>query len=75
MTQFFPNRSSGVGAYIDGDSSVWEREPLEKLTNDGKLGVYLHSGFWQPMDTLRDTKYLEGLWSSGNPPWKIWQEK
>ena len=62
----------GVGDYIAGDDTVWEREPLEKLAADGKLAVYLHRGFWQPMDTLRDMKYLESLWSSGNAPWKIW---
>jgi glucose-1-phosphate cytidylyltransferase len=58
--------------HIDGDSTVWEREPLEKLANNGQLAAYKHHGFWQPMDSLRDKNVLEQLWQSGNPPWKIW---
>lgn len=58
--------------YIDGDSTVWEAEPLEGLARDGHLAAYKHHGFWQPMDTLRDKKYLERLWGSGEAPWKVW---
>lgn len=58
--------------YIENDSIVWEREPMEMLASDGMLAAYRHHGFWQPMDTLRDQMYLEGLWASGNPPWKVW---
>ncbi|HEX9786017.1 MAG TPA: glucose-1-phosphate cytidylyltransferase [Opitutaceae bacterium] len=58
--------------YIDGDATVWEREPLERLSHEGKLAAFRHPGFWQPMDTLRDKMYLEGLWSSGKAPWKVW---
>lgn len=58
--------------YIEGDETVFERDPLEKLAVDGNLAAYRHAGFWQPMDTLRDKNYLEGLWKSGNPPWKVW---
>ncbi len=58
--------------YIEGDSTVFEREPLEKLAADGQLCAFRHTGFWQPMDTLRDKNLLEGLWSSPNPPWKVW---
>jgi glucose-1-phosphate cytidylyltransferase len=58
--------------YIDGDSMVWEREPLERLANEGQLVAYKHTGFWQPMDSLRDKKVLEDLWQSGNPPWRVW---
>ena len=58
--------------YIDGDSIVWEREPLERLANEGRLVAYKHTGFWQPMDSLRDKNVLESLWQSGNPPWKVW---
>jgi glucose-1-phosphate cytidylyltransferase len=65
--------SPTVGNYIEGDLTVWEREPMEELAADGQLGVYFHSGFWQPMDTLRDKNHLEGLWSSGKAPWKIWK--
>jgi len=58
--------------YIEGDSTVWEREPLEKLARDGMLSAYKHYGFWQPMDTLRDKTVLEELWQSGKAPWKKW---
>lgn len=58
--------------YIEGDTTVLEEKPLESLTKEGKLGSFKHSGFWQPMDTLRDKNLLEDLWVSGNPPWKIW---
>ncbi|MEJ1958855.1 MAG: glucose-1-phosphate cytidylyltransferase [Nitrosomonadales bacterium] len=57
---------------IEGDQTVWEREPMERLANSGQLSAYLHSGFWQPMDTLRDKNLLEELWQSGNAPWKVW---
>jgi glucose-1-phosphate cytidylyltransferase len=58
--------------YIDGDSTVWEREPLERLAEEGKLAAYRHEGFWHPMDTLRDKMVLEDLWASGKAPWKVW---
>jgi len=64
--------SPKVGRYIDGDDTVWEREPMERLAADGHLGVYFHKGFWQPMDTMRDRRHLQELWESGNPPWKVW---
>lgn len=57
---------------IDDDSTVWEAEPLELLSMQGQLAAYRHEGFWQPMDTLRDKHYLEGLWRSGSAPWKVW---
>lgn len=57
---------------IPGDGCVWEREPLERLADDGQLSAYEHEGFWQPMDTLRDKTYLEDLWQTGNAPWKVW---
>jgi glucose-1-phosphate cytidylyltransferase len=62
----------GVIDYIKGDNTSWEREPLEKLAEDGQLVAYKHDSFWQAMDTLREVKVLEDLWSSGNPPWKVW---
>ncbi len=58
--------------YIDGDSTVWEQEPLSRLARDNQLSAYKHDGFWQSMDTLRDKHVLEELWDSGNPPWRIW---
>jgi glucose-1-phosphate cytidylyltransferase len=62
----------GVMDYIDGDSAVWEREPMERLAHEGMLSAYRHHGFWQNMDTLRDKSVLEELWRSGKPPWKLW---
>ena len=61
-----------VFSRIEGDASVWEREPLEQLAKSGQLHAYRHEGFWQPMDTLRDKDYLEQLWAGGNAPWKVW---
>jgi glucose-1-phosphate cytidylyltransferase len=58
--------------YIEGDSTVWERGPMERLALDGQLAAFKHSGFWQPMDTLRDKMVLEEQWASGTPPWKVW---
>jgi glucose-1-phosphate cytidylyltransferase len=58
--------------FIEDDSTIWERGPMEKLAQDGQLSAYLHSGFWQSMDTLRDKNYLEELWQSGKAPWKVW---
>ena len=57
---------------ISGDLCTWEQEPLQKLAKNGELNAYHHSGFWQPMDTLRDKNNLERLWSSGQAPWKLW---
>ena len=59
--------------YIDGDSVIWEAEPLENLSRDGQLSVYKHHGFWQSMDTLRDKNYLESLWQGNRAEWKVWQ--
>lgn len=58
--------------YIESNDTVWEREPMEHLASEGQMTAYRHSGFWQPMDTLRDKELLEQLWSSGQAPWKIW---
>ena len=65
--------SPAVIGLIDGDTTVWERDPLERLANDGELVAYKHHGFWQPMDTLREKNHLEGLWASGKAPWKVWE--
>ena len=64
--------SPDVLRYIEGDHSIWEREPMETLAEEGQLAAFQHTGFWQPMDTLRDKVYLEELWTSGNAPWKTW---
>ncbi len=83
----FKEKPRGDGAWINGgffvlepgvmdciadDSTVWEREPLEKLAGDGMLAAYKHKGFWQAMDSLRDKMFLEQLWEDGKCPWKIW---
>jgi glucose-1-phosphate cytidylyltransferase len=62
----------GVIDYIEGNDSVFEKDPLERLAKDGELYAYQHSGFWQCMDTLRDKRLLNELWSSGNSRWKVW---
>jgi glucose-1-phosphate cytidylyltransferase len=59
--------------YIDGDETVFERRPLERLACERQLVAYRHDGFWQCMDTLRDQRLLESLWQSGNAPWKVWR--
>jgi len=58
--------------YINNDKTVWEEEPLQKLSAEGQLNVYQHNGFWQPMDTLRDQRKLEELWNKNLAPWKLW---
>lgn len=58
--------------YIAGDETIWEREPMENLVRDGQLNAFLHDGFFQPMDTLRDKIHLEELLENGTAPWKIW---
>lgn len=60
--------------YIDGDSTVFEKQPLEKLAKDGELFSRKHDGFWKCMDTIRDKNQLEELWKSGNAPWKVWND-
>jgi glucose-1-phosphate cytidylyltransferase len=58
--------------YIEGDATIWERDPLERLARERQLSAYLHSGFWHPVDTLRDKRELEEQWASGAAPWKVW---
>lgn len=58
--------------YIAGDDTAWEKDPVEALARAGELMGYRHDGFWSPMDTLKEKNYLEELWRSGNPPWRIW---
>lgn len=61
-----------VADYIDGDDVVFEREPLERLSLENQLAAFRHDGFWQSMDTMRDVRYLESLWQSGQAYWKVW---
>ena len=85
----FVEKPKGDNSYINGgffvlsekvldlikdDNTVWEKEPLEHLSQNNQLSAFLHNGFWQPMDTLREKNYLEELWLSGKAPWKVWNE-
>jgi glucose-1-phosphate cytidylyltransferase len=65
--------SPGVAEYLHGDETVWEEAPLRELARDGQLSAFEHTGFWQPMDTLRDKLRLQDLWESGVAPWKAWE--
>ncbi|MES2324961.1 MAG: glucose-1-phosphate cytidylyltransferase [Pseudomonadota bacterium] len=58
--------------YIDGDATIFEDKPLQRLAADGELQSFRHTGFWQAMDTLRDKNQLNDLWAA-NPPWKVWK--
>ena len=58
--------------FIAEDKTIWEKEPVEAIVNKGEMSVFKHTGFWQPMDTLRDKKYLEELWNDNKAPWKSW---
>lgn len=62
----------GVFDFIEGDDTIWEREPVEALSKAGELMGYKHDGFWSCMDTLKEKRYLEELWNSGKAPWKVW---
>lgn len=83
----FHEKPGGDGAYINGgyfvlepevidyiadDSTTWEQEPLQKLAHTGQLSAFKHDGFWQPMDTLKDKQYLDGLWQKDKAPWRVW---
>ena len=83
----FQEKPEGVGGWINGGffvlspdvigeipeaSSMFEREPMQKLTSRNQVQAFFHRGFWQPMDTLRDKQRLEELWASGRAPWKTW---
>ena len=88
VTQFFekPEQNSSwinggffvlnkkIFEYIDNDKSIWENEPLQKLSSEGQVKVWKHPDFWQPMDTLREKNLLEEAWKSGSPPWKLWND-
>jgi glucose-1-phosphate cytidylyltransferase len=86
VTEFFEKPETGEGwinggffvlnskalDYIEGDETIWERDPVERLAYDGQMMGFRHSGFWSCMDTLKEKNYLEGLWQSGKAPWKMW---
>jgi glucose-1-phosphate cytidylyltransferase len=65
--------STKVLDYIQSDETIWEREPLERLSREGQLKAFRHEGFWQPMDTLRDQQHLDELWRRGKADWKVWK--
>jgi glucose-1-phosphate cytidylyltransferase len=69
---FFVMESAVFDYLTEGDATVLERKPLEKLAGDGWLGAYKHYGFWRPMDTLKDKNDLTALWTQGNAPWALW---
>lgn len=62
----------GIFDYIDGDSTVWEKQPMEQIAADGEMAAFSHEGFWKPMDTLRDKHELEEDWANNQAKWKIW---
>ncbi len=64
----------GIFDYLDGDDTIFEREPMQSLAAEGELKSFYHDGFWQCMDTQREMKKLEELWQSGEAPWKIWDK-
>jgi glucose-1-phosphate cytidylyltransferase len=68
---FFILEPNVVGK-IEGDSTIWERGPMEQLAKEGQMHAFKHHGFWQPMDTVREKSHLEELWASGKAPWKKW---
>ena len=86
VTEFFEKPQAGEGwinggffllntkslDYIDGDETIWERDPVERLAHDGHMMGFRHDGFWSCMDTLKEKNYLEELWQSGKAPWKMW---
>ena len=65
---------SKIFDYLEGDSTVLEKEPIENMVADEELIAYKHTGYWQCMDTLREKEKLEELWASGNAPWKVWKD-
>lgn len=90
LVENFSEKPKGDGSWINGgffvlkqdifkylkeDSTVWEKEPLEKLSKNSQLSAYHHNGFWHAMDTMRDKQYLDNLWLSKKAPWKLWDEK
>jgi glucose-1-phosphate cytidylyltransferase len=60
--------------YIEDDNTIWEQEPMRRLVQEEQMSVYLHEGFWRPMDTLREKRLLEELWKAGKAPWKVWSD-
>ena len=61
--------------YLEDDSTIWERKPLETIASMGQLCAYQHGGFWHAMDTLKDKQELEKLWQEGKAPWKVWEDE
>ena len=64
----------GVLDYLEGDETVFEREPIERIAADSLMNAFRHEGFWQCMDTMREKEMLEKLWKSGKAPWKVWED-
>ncbi|WP_305988574.1 glucose-1-phosphate cytidylyltransferase [Roseibium sp. MMSF_3544] len=69
--------SPKIEAYLqapDIEDTPWEQAPMKRISHDGQMSAFVHEGFWQPMDTLREKQYLENLWQSGDAPWKVWRD-
>ena len=66
--------SKEIFDFLDGDNTILETAPLERISMTGKMQAFLHKGFWKPMDTLTDKRKLEELWNSNNAPWKVWRD-
>lgn len=64
----------GIFDYIDGDTTIWEKEPLEQLAKQGQLSAFRHSGFWQCLDTQRDKDKLQDMWNKNDAKWKVWDD-
>ena len=72
INAFFMVIEPKIFDFIEGDSTVFEKAPLETVASMGELDAYIHNGFWKPMDTLREKMQLEEMWANGTAPWKVW---
>ena len=66
--------SKDIFNYLSGDKDILERDPMLAMVHDKKVSAYMHDGYWQPMDTIRERQELEAIWASGEAPWKVWQD-
>ena len=64
--------STKVFDYIEGDNTIWESDPMERLAKESNMAAYMHKGYWQSMDSLNDKRKLEQIWATGKAPWKVW---
>jgi glucose-1-phosphate cytidylyltransferase len=64
-----------IGEYLTDDTCVLEQQPLNKLASEGQIAAFVHTGFWQCMDTYREQQLLTGMWNGGDAPWKVWRDR